>query len=76
MLLSKLDLIILFRDSPFGSGNYNHVLLSSILQGGIYSELILRAGNTAIFGNDSVDYSLKSKCCPKRTPVEMGRCGA
>jgi len=59
-LPSKVDLITLLFDSPFGLGIYNHAFLSSTSPRGVNDDLILPASNTDIFETDSVDYSLKS----------------
>jgi len=64
----KFDPIILFSDSSLGSGIYNHVLPSSIAQGGGNSDLILPARDTPIFGTDSADYGPKLERYPTEFP--------
>jgi hypothetical protein len=48
-LPSKLDLITLLFDSPLGLGIYNHAFLPSASPRGANGDLVLPAGNTAIF---------------------------
>ena len=72
-LLSKLGLITLLFDSPFGSDTYNQVFLCPISPRKVTSDLIFPTRNTAIFGFPSGDYGPESVWDRDGTPSELGR---